>query len=442
MAKPVIMPKFGMDQTESTLVEWLKHEGDPVEKGEPLAMVETDKVNMEIESPANGILAGIRVQANETVPVTTVIAYIREPDESSAPPESIKPATTPSPTAEPASTTASPQPAAVRPTPLAARLAADAGVDVGSIPGSGPSGRVTKEDVERFVAQQPSGTDVRATPAARRVAREHSVDLLAVTGTGPRGRIQEADVQAAASAAAPSVSERAAPSPEVEVVRLTGIRRTIAQRMQQSVQTIPAFTLTTEIDAGPIQALRGEINAWLSASGQEPVSITALFLKAVAWALGRHPWLNAHCHNEEVHIYHAVHLGVAVDREQGLIVPVIHDADRKSVAQIGAELQALSERARADRLTPEDVQNATFTISNLGMFAVDSFTAIINPPQVGILALGRIAERLVPVNGQPAIRPMTSLTLSADHRVVDGAMGARFLGDLAAVLASPGLLSA
>ncbi|MCZ7569890.1 MAG: 2-oxo acid dehydrogenase subunit E2 [Ardenticatenaceae bacterium] len=434
--KPVIMPKFGMDQTESTIVEWLKREGDHVEKGEPLVVVMTDKVNMEVEAPASGTLADIRARADETVPVTSVIASILDPGET---PAEAAPSAEPPPLPEGPDENIAPPP-----TPVATRLAMSAGVDVSAIPGSGPRGRVTKEDVERFLTQPTDSARVRATPAARRVARERGIDLKDLSGSGPRGRIHEADVLAAlaATGASQPVAAPARVPPEEEIVRLSGLRRIIARRMEESARTIPAFTLSTELDAGPIQTWCEEINSWLRASNETPISLTALLLKAVAWALGRHPWLNAHYGNEELHLFRPVHLGVAVAVERGLIVPVIRDAHQKGVVAIGNDLRALSERARTDQLSPEVVQGATFTVSNLGMFAVDHFTAIINPPQVGILALGRITDRLVPVDGQPTVRPMMTATLSADHRAVDGAVGARFLGDLATVLATPALLLA
>jgi len=465
MPRPILMPKFGMDQSESTIVEWLKHEGDAVEKGEPVANVMTDKVDMEVESPANGTLLRIVAPANATVPVTSVIAYICEPNEKAEAEDQADKAAGARENGQPTPTVLSttdlpPQPATPAhhsPTPLAARIAADNGVDITAVEGTGSQGRVTRDDVVRLLNGSAAGARPRATPAARRVAREENLELAGVSGTGPRGRVQVKDVHAAIEAAAlpPAAPVPASEAPAsastppsaplsrptaYDAVQLTGVRRLIARRMQQSVQTIPAFTLSADIDATAVQAARREINGWLGQKGQEPVSITAVLLKAVAWTLAQHPWLNAHCQEDEVRLFREVDLGVAVAREQGLIVPVIRNAHRKGLGAIAAELHDLTARAHADRLTADDVQGGTFTVSNLGMFAVDHFTAIINPPQVGILALGRITEKLTPINGQPTIRPMLTATLSCDHRVVDGALGARFLSDFAAALAAPGLL--
>lgn len=452
MAKPVIMPKFGMDQTESTIVEWLKDEGDEVEKGEPLVVVTTDKVNMEVEAPQDGILAGITAKSDDVVPVTEIIAYILEPGEELPEEADEGSADTPAATdisdASPEESAPSAPPENGRAaTPVARRMADSASIDISEIRGTGPAGRVTKDDVERYLEERDSepveGAGVRATPAARRVAREHGLNLADITGSGPRGRVQEADALAAVEAAEEAVEAEEAPSPEVDVetVPITGARRIMAQRMQQSNQNIPSFTLNTELDAGPIIELRRKINTRLEETGEGHVSLTALMLKAVAWTLERHRWLNAHCDGKEIQLYSDVHLGVAVARNQGLIVPVIRNAGTKGVADIGAELRDLAERARNDDLSLDELQGATFTVSNLGMFAVDHFTAIINPPQVGILALGRVTRRLVPAeDGTPAARPMLTATLSADHRAVDGALGARFMDDLEAVFAEPGLM--
>ncbi len=458
MATPVIMPKLEMAQETATVIEWLKQEGEQVEKGEPLLTVETDKVTIEIESPASGILAGVRVAPQQVVPVTEIIAYILQPGEEL--PEEL-PQVTKAPAPPPPQAPPTPPVAA---TFVAQRLAAAHGVDLSTVAGTGPGGRITKTDVElvlseaegaalaapaRPAAEPPSGK-VRATPAARRVARERGVDISAVTGSGPRGRVQAADALALALTSGPSpeigrLALTPAPSPEVgrgeNVIPLQGMRRTIAERMTASYQTVPHITFTVRVDMSAFERARAQLNARAEATGQPRVSATALFVKAVAWALKHHPWLNSTLSDEEIHLLPEINVGVAVALEEGLIVPVVHQADCKSVAEIGAEVNDLATRAREGQLTPADVTGGTFTVSNLGPFGIEQFTAIINPPQAAILAVGATRpEPVVDKEGEVVVRPVMRMTLSADHRVVDGAVAARFLSDLREALEAPTLL--
>ena len=428
--KPVILPKFDFTQEDAQLVRWIRRDGETVEQGEPIAEVTTDKTNMEIEAPASGILAGLRVKEGETVPVTEVIAYILSPGETlpdvAGEPLAVVPRTSPSQGSQ------SPV------SPVAARLAAERGIDGSQIKGSGPGGRVTRRDVEGYIA---SGK-VRATPAARRTSRELGVPLADVQGSGPRGRVQGGDVRATSR---PEIrSEHIPPvSPEtggIRIVPLTGIRRTIALRMQRSAQEAPHITLGADVDVAVAEALRTRVNDRLD-EGEPKVSLTALIARVVAWALRRHPFLNSRLENESILLLPDVNLGIAVALDEGLIVPVVRQADRKNFVQLAAEIADLSERARQGRLRPDDVTEGTFTISNLGMFGVDRFSAILNPPQSGILAVGRVRKLVVPdEEGRPVVRPVITMTLSADHRVVDGALAARFLADLRAGLEEPSLL--
>lgn len=437
MAKRVIMPKFGMTQEEATIVRWLVKEGDHVELDDPLAEVTTDKVNMEVPSPADGIIGGIRYAEGDTVPVTTIIAYILE--EGEEPPEEDEATPSIAQTSKPPAPSISAPPSAAV-SPLASRLAASAGLDATQIEGTGPGGRVVKHDVERaLAASAPSMVEstgrVRATPAARRIARERGLDLGAVRGSGPRGRVQAADL-AAPSAGLPAPG---APAQPVDIP-LEGIRRTIAERMQLSAQQAPHIHLSLDVDMSRAAALRKLANSRL-APGQEKISMTAVIVYLTAWALRRHPHLNAYMLEDHIRLMPAVNIGVAVDVESGLIVPVVRAADRKSLYALGAEIADLSQRARAGRLLPDDVAEGTFTISNLGMFAVDRFTAIINPPQVAILAIGRMREVFIPdERGNPVLHPMMNVTLAADHRAVDGAMAARFLNDLQQAFEEPASL--
>lgn len=421
MPTPVIMPKLEMSQETATVVQWLKAEGETVSKGEPLLTVETDKVTIDIESPAAGTLAGIRVGADDVVPVTEVIGYVLQPGESlpslSAANEEVSPG------------------GRQKVTPVAQRIAAEHALPLEGIDGTGVSGRITKADVEATLSK------VRATPAARRIARERGVALEGIAGSGPRGRVQAADVGAATFPKAQSFREGES---DVQITPFTGMRRTIAERMTHSAQTAPHITLTVEADMTAAQALRAELNARAAQLDEPRLSVTAILVKACAWALMRHRWANAALHGDEVHLYRSAHIGVAVALEEGLIVPVIHHADMLGLGEIAARLADLSERAQAGTLAPADVSGGTFTLSNLGMYGVRQFTAILNPPQSAILAVGSIVKRQVVIerDGQDVavIRPMMAMTLSADHRVLDGAVAARFLRDLVDVLEHPNLL--
>lgn len=428
MATSVIMPKFGMTQEDATVVRWLRQENDLVEQGEPLLEVETDKTLMEVEAPADGILAGISAQPGQVVPVTTVIAYILAPGEELPRADA---------TAEGGEATG-----LHRATPLAERRAVEAGIDICEVPPGEVGGRVTREDVERHLAGQSatSSSRLRATPAARYSARAGGLDLAGIVGSGPRGRIQAVDVQAARRAATP-----AAPLPgDVEVIPLAGMRRRIAERMQMSYQTAPHIMLTVDVDAGAMLALAGELSALAAAAGGPRVSITSILVKACAWALQRHRFVNATLHGEEIHLHRSANVGVAVALEEGLIVPVIRQAEALGVAEIASQLKDLVARARQGSLRPDDVSSGTFTISNLGMYGIRQFTAIINPPQAAILAVGRIAKRAEVVERETgdeiAIRSMMTMSLSVDHRLLDGAAGARFMQDLVLALEHPGAM--
>ena len=460
MAKTIIMPRFGMTQEEATIVKWIKKEGERVEYGDPICEVTTDKINMEVEATADGILAGIRFAENETVPVTAVIAYVLAEGESI-------------PTGEPAQSVAEPvaSPApqmerAVEVTPVARRMASEQGIDLAvlaSTPGSGQGGKITRQDVERYLAGQAGGTPttaqpgkLRATPAARRLARQGQVDLHQVKGSGFEGRIQGSDVQATitrpvtqprpietvGATLPPSVIQPAVGQltggVQPQAIKLEGMRRTIAQRMQASWQTIPHILITLDIDMTQAIAMRESFNTRYGGE-KSAISMSAVLVKACAAALRQHPLLNAYFRDDQILLLPNINIGMAVALEEGLIVPVVRDADQKSLYQIGQEVTDLSSRARQGALRPEDVVDGTFTISNLGMFGVDQFTAIINPPQVAILATGRIAKRFVPDEYErPVLRAMMTLTLAVDHRVIDGAGAARFLNTLRGILETAG----
>jgi pyruvate dehydrogenase E2 component (dihydrolipoamide acetyltransferase) len=412
------MPKVDMVMETGTFVEWLKDEGDRVEKGEPLFIVLTDKANIEIEAPASGVLAGVTAQPDDVIPVSEVIAYILEPGEE-LPSESQAPQT---PAAEASAT--SPPPEAGPVTSGAAPAA----------PGLGPS-----------------DDKVRATPAARRIAGELEVDLARVSGSGARGRVHKADVVAFADEQQPAVGAEPAvavpaleiPLPDAarkQVVPLAGPRKIIADRMAYSATSAPHITLSLRVDMSEAARLRDRAQGAIRDKTGRRLSFTAIIARAVAWVLPQHPYLNASLHGDEIIVWEDVHLGVATSLEDYLVVPVIRGAQAKTLEQIVVSLGDLVERARARRLTPAEMSGATFTISNLGMFGVESFTAIINPPEVAILAVGAIVDTMLPMGEGVEPRPVMNLTLSADHRVVDGAAAARFLAELKAALENPYLL--
>ncbi len=448
MAKPVIMPRFGMTQEEATIVEWLVKEGDHVDPDDPIAEVTTDKVNMEVPAPAAGYLGGIRYQVGDTVPVTRVIAFILEEGEQPPSVEDDPEPAVESAAASPAvesinkvpTQASAPASTVVAASPVAKRIAEAEGIPLAQVRGSGRDGRIVRADVENYlssptaVAMDPS--EIRATPAARRVARERQLDLGLIAGSGPHGRIQEMDVMS-------FQPERSAPVPtyavagEPVLIPLEGMRKTIAERMQTSAQQAPHITFNLEVDMTRTIAFRQTINQQLPA-GQTKVSMTALIVKLTAWALRRHPFMNAYMVDDGVLLLPHVNIGVAVALESGLIVPVVKDADQKGIYQIATDVDDISQRARSAQLLPDDVADGSFTISNLGMFGIDRFTAIINPPQIGILAVGRTIERFMPdANQQPVLRPMMSITLSADHRAVDGAQAGSFIADLRTALEEP-----
>ncbi len=450
MAKKVIMPKFGMDQEFGTVSTWLKQEGDAVEKGEPILEVETDKVNMEVEANASGILAGIKFGPGQTVPIGEVIAYILKPgevlpEEKSTQKEDVLP-----------TESAAPAPAETVPprraTPVAERMAKTHGVDLGTVVAARAGERITRVDVEHHLsgradgfspATVPSGK-IMAVPAARRLARELDLDLATVSGTGPSGRIQSDDVRRAAelrpAPAAPIVSSEPSMMPAVRrLIPLTGMRRTIAERLTNSVRETPQFIVSMGIEMRRAMEVLEDLRA--AAPAAVRVTLTTVLVKACAWALARHPAVNASFQTDGIVEWADINIGVAAAVEQGLVVPVVRHADRLSALEIAAQVVDLGQRAREGKLQLEEMQGGTFTISNLGMFGVDHFTAIINPPQAAILAVSRAAKRpVVTDDDQIEIKLLADFTLTADHRLVDGAKAAQFLADLKQAVEHPGVL--
>ncbi len=442
--KKVEMPKMGDTMEEGKILRWIKKEGDPVKKGEMLAEVETDKVNIEIEAFASGTLRKILVSEGNSAPIGAAIALIGAADEPLSENPGGNGATKTPATHEPgerSSGNAQSVPAQV----LSSTVAAQTTPPAAPIPGKG--GRI-------FIS-----------PIARRMAQEHRLDYATLQGTGPNGRIIKMDVEAALSRLQPVVTAMpeavglpgAQPVPpqalpissiepimasidtgEVVEIPLTAMRRTIARRLSQSMQAAPHFYVTSVIDTDKLAALRQQINAY-AATDPSPVKVSFndLIVKAVARALVRIPQVNVSFAEDRILQKKQVHIGVAVALEQGLIVPVLRNADQRGILDIAREARRLSEAAREGKLRPEDFSGGTFTVSNLGMFDVDSFTAVINPPESAILAVGSITPTPVVVDGQVVVRNRMKVTLSADHRAIDGAMAARFLQEVKRLLEEP-----
>ena len=380
MAVNVIMPAMGATQETGRLVRWLKQEGDSVTRGEMLMEVETDKSVVEIEAPASGTLTRVTASPDDDIPVGQTIALIVEPGEAVSGPEKSR---------------------------ASARRRK----------GPPPARKATKSPVTATAVLATSLKPGRtlASPAAKRLAKERGLNLESVAGTGPEGAVVARDVL---SAAAGPAAEAGASVP------LSRMRRLIGERMTSSKQTAPHFYLNMDVDMTGVEARRDA----LKQQGAGPVpSINDFILKAVSQALAESPAMNAAWTDGEIRRFTEVNLGVAVAVDEGLMVPVIRNADRFGLDELARRSRELATQAQSGRLKPADYQDGTFTVSNLGMFGVDSFVAIINPPQCGILAVGRVAPRVVPHGGDIAVRSMMTMTLSADHRVVDGAIGARFL---------------
>ncbi len=424
----VVMPKMGDTMEEGKIITWRKHEGDAVAKGDALAEIETEKVNIEAEAFAAGTLRKIIAPEGATIPVGQPIALIGEPNE--AIPAEFGDA-----------------PGATAAAPAKASPVAPASPSAPAAPAAS-NGRVAVAPPPTQVAPaSQNGGRVFISPIARRIAAEHNLDITAIHGTGPGGRIIRDDVEQALQAG-PAVSvsvpaQAVAAGPEVEAVALSQMRKTIAKRLQQSMQTAPHFYVTVSVDATKLVQLRAQINEFAEVQ-PEPVKISVndLIVRAVAVTLTRMPQVNVSFDGDRILYKKRVHLGVAVALEQGLIVPVIRDADKRGTLDLARESRRLVDAARNGKLKPEELQGGTFTVSNLGMYDVESFTAIINPPEAAILAVGSIVPTPVAdADRQMVVRDMMKLTLSSDHRALDGAIAARFLQQLKRLLEQPmGLL--
>ncbi len=413
MPTPFIMPKVDMDQEIATIISWEKKEGDEVKQDEVLLTVETEKVAIDVTAPASGILAGIKFHDGDVVPVATVIAYILKPGETLADIDKGSPA------------------------PLEPNQADQKSIES------------DKHDpvVELIPSADVAGTEVpksepgkvAATPAARRISNETGIPLESIKGSGPLGRIQADDIKKSETIVEVSNSGR-----QAEIIPLVDMRAKIARKMQMSFQTAPHISETMEADVSHLVSLKNTLNQAAQQDSQEKVSLTAILTKLVAWALERNPYINSSLIEDKIHLWKEINIGIATALESGLIVPVVRDANKLSFSEMARKVNDLSLRARESRLELWEVQRGTFTISNLGMYGINHFRAIINPPENAILAIGAAVRKPIVIDEQDtvAVRPMISFTLSADHRVIDGVVAAKFLADLVTAVEHPEILLA
>jgi len=462
MITKVFMPKLSDAMETGKVIKWLKKEGDPVKGGDVIAEIETDKANVEIEAFGAGILRKIVVEEGGQVPVGEMIGVIADPTEdiSSVTAAAAKPAAAappPAPAAAP-SPTATPAPAAAA-APAAPGGPLPAMESYQSVPATTAvvpmEAAATAPPGPTAAAPVPAGGRVKASPLARKIAGQAGVDLRLIKGTGPGGRIIRRDVEAARAAprAAPAGAAQPAGAPrptavparpqfvipprreaEFEDVPMSPMRAAIAKRMPMSKAPVPHFYVTSDVAMDDAWALRERLNAL---DGQPKISVTDMVIKAVALALLKNPGVNAQLNGQGIRVHHRAHIGIAVALDQGLITPVLRDCDAKPLARIAIESRDLAERARGGKLRAQEISGATFSISNLGMYDVEEFSAIINPPEGAILAVGSVLQKPVVEDGELGVGRRMKMTISCDHRVMDGAMGARFLQDVKRLLEEP-----
>ncbi len=456
MVRDVILPKLGQTMEEGTIVEWLKEEGDRVDQGEVLFTVESDKATLEVEAPIGGFLRKILVPAGESVPVLTAVGLVtKEPDEdisdyeAGEAVEAVEPEAVGAPAegerAGPVGEERRSERQRVFASPRARKLAREERVDLAEVEGSGPKGRIVERDVQSYLERRPG-----VTPVARRLAEREGVDAQRLEGTGPGGRVMKGDVERALAAREEAVPPKAPREVEEAVteVPIRGVRARIAQRMHESHQATGRVTLTTEADATAFVEMREGLKDRLSDELGFNLGYNDLMIKVVADALEAFPYMNARLERgasedltgRTIRHWQRVHVGLAVDTERGLLVPVVRDADQKSLVEVARRLRELIERAQSGDATPDELGGGTFTITNLGMYDIDAFTPIINLPEVAILGVGRIKAQPAVVGGEIAVRKKVWLSLTFDHRLVDGAPAARFLQHVKRLIEEPYLL--
>src|SRR6266851_7165175 len=441
MATEVRLPQFGMGMQEGKVLRWFKREGDQVQEGDPLCELETEKANVEVPAPEGGILSQIVAEVGATIPVFEVLGVLAAAGEPAPPRRSVvagkKDGTARSAGAAPVNIAITSEVGSRGPqvTPLARRVAKEHGIELNGVTGTGPGGRITDHDVRRLIDERMKASvsataaaprDVQIEPRARRLAQEHKIDLTRLVGSGPGGRITEQDVRLFL---APSSGARE------QVIPLTGKRGVIARRMTESLQSSAQLTLTSVANVTVLVRQR-------KAPNEAPdLTYNELLIKASALALRKHPRLNSTVVGQEIHVLPEIHVGLAVALDDGLVVPVVRNADQKPLAVIASEVRELIERARAGKLMMAEITGGTFTVTNLGGFGITSFTPIINPPEAAILGVGCIVHRLVRRDSDMVWQQMMGLSLTVDHRVVDGAPAAAFLKTLCELLERPEFLN-
>jgi pyruvate dehydrogenase E2 component (dihydrolipoamide acetyltransferase) len=468
------MPKWGIEMTEGVVAEWMVAEGQPFKRGDTLALIETDKITNEVEAEGDGMFARLIAEPGSTWAVGDLIAVLAgtedapdaaavdafiagyKPADNAVASQADEAPAQPPPVGE---TKPEPEPEPVRKitiaddaniSPAARALAEEKGIDIVGIAGSGPKGRITFQDVLQAslppvatgggkpVDITPVGAalgDIHASPLARRLAVQHGVNLAGVKGTGPRGRIGKADVLALVKPVETAAPPR--PAGAVEIVKMSPMRKAIARALSQSKSTIPHFYLRAEVRLDAVMALRAQAKA---ATGEAP-SINDYLIRACGLALAGHPDVNIQVHGEEIHRFPQADIAVAVATDKGLVTPIVRAADTLPVAAIAREVKRLAEKARANKLSAEEFQGGSFSISNLGMYGIDQFDAIINPPQGAILAVGAGARRPIETDYALAFATIAKLSLSCDHRAIDGAVGANFMRTLKGLIEEPSSLN-
>lgn len=447
MTSEIVMPRMGLTMETGRIVSWLKQEGQMVEAGELLLEIETDKATVEIESLESGVLGKIIAGPGEELPVGAVIGYLTKEGETlnqniqATMPVSISRLQASNVSNQPMGTQDNPtfNNAKVKASPAARRLAQKLGVGLSQINGSGPNGRIVVWNVSESVKLSLQADTGRISPVAQRVAADLRVDLTQVKGSGSGGVITRKDVEFAAQTPRQVVTFETETVNSFKIEPFTRIQRVMAERMTQSFSTAPHFYLHVEVDARQLVELRGQLLPRLEKRDGVHITFTDFLIYFCARALPKHSLVMAQWTPEGLKKFTHAHVGIAVETEGGLVVPVIRDADKLGLSEISRQRVALAERARQGRLLPNEFEEGIFTITNLGMYQIDSFDAILNPPQAAILAVGQIKERGLVENGQVIPASMMNLSLSVDHRVLDGACAARFLNELVETIETPSL---
>jgi pyruvate dehydrogenase E2 component (dihydrolipoamide acetyltransferase) len=426
MSSQVTLPRLGQGMESGTIVRWLKSEGEKVEKGDPLYELDTEKVTQEVEADSSGVLLKILAQEGDEIEVGKAIAVIGEEGEE-----------VPTDESEPKAEAEKPKAEAEEPTEVTEEEPAEEGEPAPEREDERERGKETGTEAPSEPEQGVNGGRVKASPLARRIAKERGIDLAQLRGTGPEGRIVAEDVERLSASPAKAAPSAAAVSGEVETVKLNQMRKTIARRMTEAWEA-PAFQIAMSADMSASIRLREALLERVEEGGVRP-TYSDILTKVIALALMRHRDMNAHFAGEEVHLFPTANIGIAVAIPHGLVVPVIPSCEAKTIQEIAVARADIVERTRGGKLKADDLENGTFTISNLGMYGVERFTAVLNPPQAGILAVGAIEEQAVVEDGELKIEPRMDMTLTVDHRSVDGATAAEFLRTVKSFLEEPGL---